>query len=269
MVCLAGSDCKNGVCQGGRCQEASCSDTVKNGQEANADCGGECEVRCLDGQDCSHATDCNSGVCASTCQAPTCDDEVANGSEPAVDCGGDCEQRCRTGQGCRIHDDCVTGACVQSVCTATLQIFYRSETSAKSAFVRPLLQLRNTGPAAVLLSELELRYFYTNDGAQGEIVDCYFAEPGCDKLLKSIVTLAPARPLADHYLSLKFSAAAGSVTVNSVYGVEVAVHEPAFANYDQAGDYSYDPSKTSYTAHDKIALYRKGTLIWGSEPPLK
>jgi hypothetical protein len=266
LACLAGSDCLNGVCQGGRCQPASCTDSVKNGDEANADCGGECPVGCLDGEPCLVGTDCTSRVCAETCQPPTCKDAVANGSETDVDCGGDCPVLCRTGQGCRIHDDCVTGACVDDECTATLQAVYRNETTNQSMFIRPFLQIRNTGPTPVALSQLELRYFYTNDGAQGEVVDCYFAETDCHDLVASIVTLTPARPRADHYLSVKFTANAGNVRVNDTWSLEPAVHEPSFAAYDQAGDYSYDASKTAYSAHDEVCLYRNGTLIWGTEP---
>jgi hypothetical protein len=266
LACLAGSDCINGVCQGGECQAASCTDSVKNGDEPNADCGGGCPVGCLDGQICFEPSDCVNGVCDETCQEATCVDLVANGSEPDVDCGGDCPKACRTGKDCRVHDDCVTGACVQGVCTATLQIFYKNETATQSDFVEPQLQLRNTGPSAVLLTQLELRYFYTNDGAQNEEINCYFAEPDCNKLVTSVVGLEPPHPLADHYLSIKFAANAGSLPVNASYDLKLAVHEPFFADYDQAGDYSFDPSKTAYKAHDNVCLYRNGTLIWGIEP---
>jgi hypothetical protein len=133
-------------------------------------------------------------------------------------------------------------------------------------FVQPLLQIRNSGPAAIAASELELRYFYTNDGAQSEVIDCYFAQFGCEKVTMSIVALAPEASTADHYLSIKFAKTAGSVPVNGSYGLQPAVNESSFAYYDQAGDYSYDASKSAYAAHDKVCLYRNGTLIWGDEP---
>jgi hypothetical protein len=268
LACLVGTDCENGVCQGGTCQEATCTDSVKNGAEANADCGGGCPIGCLDGEPCLEASDCTSGVCAETCQAPTCDDKVANGIEPDADCGGDCPKACLTGQGCRIHDDCVTGACVDRECTATLQLLYRSASPHRPNFIEPFLQIRNTGPTAVALSQLELRYFYTSDGAENEIVDCYFAQPDCKDVQRSTVGLKPPALLADRYLSLKFAATAGSIAVNGTIKVQSAVYEPHYADYDQAGDYSYDASKTAYTPHDKVCLYRNGVLIWGVEPSL-
>jgi hypothetical protein len=266
LACLTGSDCVNGVCQGGRCQPATCADSVKNGEEADTDCGSACPLRCPDGQECLIAPDCMSGVCAETCQKPTCDDSVVNGSEPDVDCGADCGVPCRTGQACHGNDDCVTGACVEDECTATLQVFYKTEPANKSQFIRPFLEIRNTGPTAVPAAELELRYFYTNDGFQNEVPDCYFAEFDCKRLVVSIAAAKPATPLADHYLSVKFGTGSGSVPANGTYGLQPVAHDFNYAYYDQAGDYSYDPSKKEFAAHEGICLYRKGTLIWGTEP---
>lgn len=218
------------------------------------------------GRDCLEPSDCTSGICDETCQPPSCDDSIVNGSESDVDCGGDCPDVCRVGGSCHSHNDCGTGSCMQGVCTVTLQIFYKNETANQSMFIRPLLLLLNNGPTEVTLPQLELRYFYTNDGAQNEVVDCHFAQPGCDKLLTSVAAVTPAHPLADHYLSVKFGEDAGSVPVNGAYRFELALHEPALADYDQVGDYSYDASKSAYSLHEKVCLYRNGTLIWGTEP---
>lgn len=266
LICLVGSDCLSEVCQGGICQPATCEDTVTNGDETDVDCGSACDIGCADGQDCVKPIDCSSGVCDVTCQAASCDDEVVNGSETDEDCGGDCDP-CLTGKECRVNRDCVTDACVQGVCKATLQVFYRISADDRPPFVRPVLQVRNSGPTSVALTELELRYFYTNDGFQNEVVACYFASSDCKDLVTAIAPLTPARPRADHYLSIEFTAKAGSVPVNGSYGLELAVNEPSYANYDQDGDYSYDPEKTAFAAHEAVTLYRKGTLIWGTEPP--
>ena len=118
------------------------------------------------------------------------------------------------------------------------------------------------------LSQLELRYFYTSDGAQNEVVTCWFAQPDCKDINRSTVGLNPRHPLADRYLSLKFSATAGNIAANGTAKVQPAVYEPNYADYDQSSDYSYDASKTSFAPHDKVCLYRNGVLIWGVEPSL-
>lgn len=43
---------------------ATCSDTVKNGDETDVDCGGSCTSRCSAGQMCLIDTDCQTGGCA-------------------------------------------------------------------------------------------------------------------------------------------------------------------------------------------------------------
>jgi hypothetical protein len=50
-------------------QAATCSDKVKNGDEADVDCGGASCGKCADTKQCSAPSDCESGVCTSgVCQ---------------------------------------------------------------------------------------------------------------------------------------------------------------------------------------------------------
>jgi cellulose 1,4-beta-cellobiosidase len=39
-----------------------------------------------------------------------------------------------------------------------------------------------------------------------------------------------------------------------------------WSNFNEANDYSYDPTKTAYANWDRVTLYRNGTLVWGVEP---
>ncbi|MES2679919.1 MAG: hypothetical protein V4635_08550 [Bacteroidota bacterium] len=79
-------DC-GGVCK--RCPD--CFDGVKNQDEENVDCGGPCEVceTCSDGIKNQNETsiDCG-GVCP---PCPTCNDGSKNQNETGIDCGGPCE----------------------------------------------------------------------------------------------------------------------------------------------------------------------------------
>ena len=79
VQCNKGSQCASGVCAGGMCQPASCVDGVKNGSEADIDCGGAACAPCPIGADCAAASDCTSGVCA----AGTCEPPVVSGTTPA------------------------------------------------------------------------------------------------------------------------------------------------------------------------------------------
>ena len=98
--CRGSGDCQSGICntegaqdgaclQGGdcKCDAATCSDGMRNGDEADVDCGGPCLKRCPQGGFCAVDEDCQTGHCA---------DGVCCG----VACSGRCE-RCAP----------VTGAC--------------------------------------------------------------------------------------------------------------------------------------------------------------
>jgi hypothetical protein len=66
--CQSGADCQSGVCQGQKCQAPTCTDTLKNGDESDVDCGGAKCPGCANGKACSVAGDCVSKACTSkTC----------------------------------------------------------------------------------------------------------------------------------------------------------------------------------------------------------
>jgi hypothetical protein len=97
---LAGAAGDGGGVGGTSSDTPSCTDGIRNGDEADVDCGGAgcspCPTssRCTDDSDC--ATDhCAEGVCLDS----TCDDGIRNGDEEGVDCGGTsgcpaCVERC-------------------------------------------------------------------------------------------------------------------------------------------------------------------------------
>src|SRR4051795_12158867 len=69
--CGIGPDCLSKVCTGGKCPNPTCSDTVKNGNETDIDCGGAACSKCAAGLACATAADCSSGVCTgNVCKSP-------------------------------------------------------------------------------------------------------------------------------------------------------------------------------------------------------
>jgi len=65
LVCVKGSDCTSSVCNATskHCDAPSCSDTVLNQDESDADCGGSKCPHCANTFKCRDASDCQSGVC--------------------------------------------------------------------------------------------------------------------------------------------------------------------------------------------------------------
>ncbi|MNF00268.1 Beta-mannanase/endoglucanase A precursor [compost metagenome] len=86
-------------------------------------------------------------------------------------------------------------------------------------------------------------------------------------MLGSFVKLTPAATGADYYVEISFTAGAGSLAPGANTGeIQLRINKTDWSNYNEAGDYSYDPSKTSFTDWERVPLYLNGTLAWGLEP---
>jgi hypothetical protein len=131
----------------------------------------------------------------------------------------------------------------------------------------PYLRIVNTGADAVPLSELTLRYWYTADGAKKQNWWCDWAAVGNGNIKAGIHPLPRPVPLADHYLEINFTPAAGSIKPAGDSGeIQFRLAKDDWSRFDQANDYSFDPSKTAYADWSRITLYRNGVLVWGQEP---
>jgi len=124
QACTVAGDCVSGVCTGSLCRSPTCSDSVKNGNETDKDCGGPSCAACADQLHCLTNGDCSNGHCfgsgPGTCVS--CSDGVKDGNETGVDCGGAvCDglgKTCAVGLGCGSTSDCTSGAgCAGSVYT--------------------------------------------------------------------------------------------------------------------------------------------------------
>ena len=93
---------------------AECTNTKRDLQETDVDCGGAECMPCIDGKTCSADTDCLGGTCSkttNTCVTATCTDALTNGNETDLDCGGPVCARCNIGRRCTVGTDCVGGVC--------------------------------------------------------------------------------------------------------------------------------------------------------------
>src|SRR5262247_604822 len=152
--------------------------------------------------------------------------------------------------------------------TPTLRLQYRvaDPNSPNDNQIKPHFNIVNGGTTTVPLSELTVRYWYTNDGSQPQVYDCDYASRGCSNISASFVSI-PAVTRANTYLQLSFSAGAESLTPGQQSGeIQTRLHSQNWSNYTEGNDYSYDATKTSFADWTRVTLYRNGTLVWGTEP---
>jgi PKD repeat protein len=140
-------------------------------------------------------------------------------------------------------------------------------TSATNSDIKPVLNLINNGTTDIPFSELTVRYWYTIDTDQPQSYACDWAVVNCANITHQFVPLSSPRDGADHYLELGFTSSAGTLPGGGSSGdIQSRITKTDFSSYDETDDYSFDPTKTSFTDWTQVTLYRNGVLIWGTEP---
>lgn len=124
--------------------------------------------------------------------------------------------------------------------------------------IKPHFNIKNNGTTAVDLSGLKLRYYFSKDGTQSMSSWVDWAPIGAENI---------QRTFTDAYVELSFTAAAGSISAGGETGeIQLRMAKSDWSNFNEADDYSFDPTKTAYTDWDKVTLYLDDSLVWGVEP---
>ncbi|MDC3957038.1 cellulose binding domain-containing protein [Polyangium jinanense] len=131
--------------------------------------------------------------------------------------------------------------------------------------IQPHFKIVNGTQENVPLSDFEIRYWFTHDGGGSFVYDCDFAPFNCIHTSGAFGHTSGVK--ADTYAAISFTTDAGILTANSDSGeIQARLHTQNFTTVNQAGDYSFDPTKTSFTDWANVTLYSKGVLVWGNEP---
>jgi hypothetical protein len=172
--------------------------------------------------------------------------------------------------------------------TAPLVLYYRNaKVAANADQIDFLFKVANATGAAIPLSSLAVRYYFTNEvGATGQSA-VYYAGTCCGAprsgwnayVAVSLNPMTPT-PTADAYLETTFDAAAGTLQDGDAVQVEVGFHAAGFSQtLDQTNDYSYIagaagtqaewdlcPSQCTKFHSCQMTVYRDGVLVWGTPP---
>ncbi|HTN89993.1 MAG TPA: cellulose binding domain-containing protein [Sorangium sp.] len=130
------------------------------------------------------------------------------------------------------------------------------------------IQVRNTGDETITLSDVTIRYWFTDDGATSTFVGACDFTPiagGCASVTRTFGDASAAE--ADRYLELGFTSAAGSLAPGATSGeVQIRVYSDRYESMMQTNDYSFDATLTALTPWEQVTAYRDGVLAWGEEP---
>jgi len=130
-------------------------------------------------------------------------------------------------------------------------------------------EIDNTGKVAAPLSSITIRYWFTTENHTDPLVfACDYALVNCSNITSKFVTLATPVPLANTYLEIGFTAAAGSIAPGQNSGeIQTRIHHFNYSNFLTNQTYSFiaDPSFV-YKDTTTVTLYINGVLVWGVEP---
>lgn len=143
---------------------------------------------------------------------------------------------------------------------------FNGNTSATSNTLYPRIRINNTGTTAISLTDVKLRYYYTEDGNQTQNFWCDWATAGASNVTGTFVSLSTPATGADHYLEIGFTGGAGTLAPGATSEVQVRIAKTDWSNYNQADDYSFNASASTYVAWNKVTAYVAGVLTWGIAP---
>lgn len=151
--------------------------------------------------------------------------------------------------------------------TPLLQAYYKVGNPGATVTnqVMPVLELVNTGKTPINLADITIRYWYVLDGQQPESYWCDYAAVGCNTITGSFVSISPPRKGANSYLQISFTS--GTLAPGANTGeIQNRFNKNDWSSFNQANDYSYNGSDTTFTPATTVTVYYQDKLVWGSEP---
>ncbi|WP_303396597.1 cellulose binding domain-containing protein, partial [Paenibacillus odorifer] len=150
--------------------------------------------------------------------------------------------------------------------SSNLALYYRAaDTNATDNSIKPYFNIYNNGTTAVNLNGLKIRYYFTKDGSASlnGVID--WAQIGASNI--SVALGSTSGTNADSYVELTFNASAGSIPAGGQSGeIQLRVHKSDWSNFNEANDYSFDPTKVSFSTWNKVTLYQNDVLLSGIAP---
>lgn len=128
------------------------------------------------------------------------------------------------------------------------------------------LRINNEGNVPVAYKDLSVRYWFTAEGTQPLNYWVDFAELGNGKVRGRFARQAPPLANADAYFEMALDSALGSLQpLSSTGNIQYRLAKTDWSVFDETNDHSCKPA-ASMTNNDRITVYYRGNLLWGTEP---
>lgn len=148
----------------------------------------------------------------------------------------------------------------------SISVSYKSGTSdGTKNTIRSSINIKNTGTVPINLSDIKVKYWFTNDGNQQNSFTCEYAALGTGNVIGNFSNISNPVPGADTYCEIGFTSEAGKLAPGGSTGA-IPFRIEGASPYDQSNDYSYNSKMAELGDNTKITGYIKGELKYGVEP---
>jgi len=149
-----------------------------------------------------------------------------------------------------------------------ITVLYKcNDTDATTSAISFSVQVQNNGAAALDLSTVKVRYWYTIDGAQTQAFSCDYAQLGSGNITGTFVQMFNSATTANYYFEMGFASGAGSLAAGASTGeIQLRFYKTDYTNYTQSNDYSFNSSMTAFGQNTDVTGYVSGALAFGTEP---
>jgi hypothetical protein len=160
---------------------------------------------------------------------------------------------------------CMIGVASVSATTSVKLQAFNGNTASSTNTLYVNFKLVNTGTDVVALSNVKLRYYFTNDGTQANSFACDWATAGNSNVTGSFVAITAVIG-ADRYLEVGFASGAGTLAAGASTEVKARVWKSDWSNFTQTNDYSFNSTAINYVDSTMVTAYISGTLYSGTAP---
>jgi hypothetical protein len=158
------------------------------------------------------------------------------------------------------NSDTVSGS-ISDRAVATVDISYEAgDTGATTTEIKPYLHLDNNGTTALDLTQVEIRYYFTDDGLTPSSVISFFT-PGTQYLANPTFTGSGST----EYMSLTFASGVPTLAAGGSDTIKVYI-KPSSGSFTQTNDYSFNAADTSFTLNPNIVVLYAGAVVYGTPP---
>jgi len=130
------------------------------------------------------------------------------------------------------------------------------------------LVIENVGSVPVELSDLKVRYWYSESPESRQVVNCDYCSLGAANIAVQVERVEPARQKANCVAIVTFRGTSERALGNGeTFEVQLRLHNSMFTVMASQDHYSSDRSKNDkFYEWDKVTAYVKDALLWGVEP---